>query len=281
MNPSMRDLFVLTHGFESKGKLTAVLYGFFDGSSTHAGSKIWTLCGFLGNLNEFQEFDGKWQAVLNKRDWPNRPKEFHMYDCVHAVGEFEGWRFAERLALFGDLSNIVADSGLFALGSIVIVNDLERLSSEELELLNSEGLGNPIDLTMQYIIQNSLRYARERSASEEIGLMFDRENPEAAQRILAFSEHYRKEFGNVLAGIAFGESEKWTPIQAADMLAYCTYRLELRRRFLGEAEPDLPVLPCFARLILQISPNGGGYDIDSMRRLVDLIKNKPKGNFSI
>jgi hypothetical protein len=281
VNSAVRDMCALVHGFHYRGKITAVLFGFFDGSSTHAGSKIWTLCGFLGEFSDFETLDEKWNKVLNKPHWPSRPSEFHMYDCVHARGELDGWTFAERLALFGDLATIVAESNLHALGSIVIVDDLARLAHDEMELLQSERLGTPIDLTLQYILQNALRYTKKYSLTEDIGLIFDQEPEVIAQQFLAFSDHYRNEFGKILAGIGFGDSAKWTPLQAADMLAYCTYRLELRRRFPTEAEPEFPVLPRFARLILEIAPAGGGYDFDSMKKLVELIKQHPKGNFSL
>ncbi len=278
---SVRDMFVLTHGFQSEGKSVAVLYGFFDGSSTHAGARVWTLCGFLGGFDEFCKLDEGWNKVLDKKDWPNRPKELHMYDCVHGGGEFKGWSLAERLAIFGDLATIVSGLDILALGSIVIVDDLTRLDSTELALLNSQALGTPQDLTLQYIIQNSLTYTRKASKDEDIGIMFDQEPSEIAERYHAFANRYRSQFGNVLKGIAFGDSIKFTPLQAADMLAYSTYRLELERRFPDEREPDFPVLPCFKRVLSGVVAAGGGYDLASMKKLVDLIKNKPKGNFTL
>jgi Protein of unknown function (DUF3800) len=281
MATSVRDMFVLALGFQCEGKSVAVLYAFFDGSSTHAGAKVWTLCGFLGEFDEFNKLDEKWNRVLDKNDWPNRLKEFHMYDCVHAEGEFKTWSFADRLAMFGELATTVTEANILALGSIVIVDDLGRLDPADLALLKSQGLGDPVDLSMQYIMQNALSYTRKHSQTEDVGLFFDIESNPTAQRYLEFAELYRSRFGNVLKGIAFGDSEKYTPIQAADMLAYSTYRLELNRRFPLEQEPDFPVLPCFMRMLRGVAASGGGYDLESMKKLVEVVKNKPKGNFSL
>ena len=76
-----------------------MILGYFDESSTHEGSKIVSLCGFLADPRIWDDFDAEWKKLLDKRDWPNRPREFHMYDCVHGTGPFNGWSLAERLAI--------------------------------------------------------------------------------------------------------------------------------------------------------------------------------------
>jgi hypothetical protein len=272
-------MFFMLRGPSRKGAI-AVLYGFFDGSSTHVGGKVWTLCGWLGEEPAFEEFDNEWKLVLDKKDWPRRPTEFHTYDCVHGYGEFVNWSFAERLALLGELGTLLGKCSLFALGSIVITNDLRRLSSDELAVLESEALGNPLDLSLQYIFQQSLRKTKEFSDTEKISIMFDQEPEHLAQRYLAFSNRYRRSFGHILEGIAFGDSRGFSPLQAADMLAYSTYRLEMQRRF-GESDGDFPVLPSFTRLLGNIAADGGGYDLESLKKLVAIVKEHPRGNFSV
>lgn len=278
--PSVGDMFFLVHGPSKHGRV-AVLFGFFDGCSTHSDSKVWTLCGWLGDESAFAQLDREWNAVLDKKQWRKRPSEFHMYDCVHGYGEFSDWPFAERLSLFGELATAIIGCELHALGSIVITEDLGRLDASDLALLQSQALGTPLDLSLQFIFQQVLRKTHERSLNEEVGILFDEEPPHLAERYLAFNAEYRKRFGHLLKGIGFGDSKKFSPLQAADMLAYSTYRLEVQRRFRVETERDFPVVPGFMRLLCNITAGGGGYDLESLKKLVGIAKAHPHGNFSL
>jgi len=265
-------MFFLVHGPSNrKGDIVAMLFGFFDGSSTHAGGKVWTICGWIGQRDFLEQFDNEWKLILNKKDWPRPPKEFRTYDCVHKHGEFQDWSFAERLALLGDLATLISKSNLLALGSIVIVDDLSRLEPAELSTLQSQALATPLDLSLQYIFQQTIVKTRDIFPGEKISILFDQEPDFLAERYFAFSNRYQRSFGHVFDGIGFGDSKVFTPLQAADMLAYSTYRFELQRRF-GKEDGDFPVIPSFMRLITSVAADGGGYDLESLKKLVVLIK---------
>lgn len=271
---SVRDMFFLVHGPSKHRKAVAVFFGYFDGSNTHAGARIWTLCGFLGEEAAFAELQDEWIRILNLPCWPKRLSRFHMVDCAHGEGEFVGWSFAERLAIFGDLVSVILSCRLAALGSVVITEDFEQLEPEELALLRSEGLGQPLDLSIQYIFQRSISATRETTEDGELGILFDNENPEVRNRCLDFCDLYKKRFGfdKWLAGIGFGENVKFAPLQAADILAYCTYRYSMQRY--PQIEPDFPVEPAFLRLITNIVNEGGGFDLESMKLLAQEIKKR-------
>ena len=96
-----------------------------------------------------------------------------MVECVHGEREFVGWSFAERLAIFGELSSVIMASPWLAIASAVITEDFAKLDPEELRLLQSEGLGEPLDLSLQYVYQSAINATRETSESEKIGLLFD------------------------------------------------------------------------------------------------------------
>src|SRR6266566_2382335 len=103
-----------------EGRLCAVIYGYFDGSNTHHGSKVLSMCGFIGDPRIWDDFVKEWQKVLDNPGWPRRPSEFHMVDCVHGNKEFRGWTLAQRLAIFGDLCGVIANSNVMALGSVFV-----------------------------------------------------------------------------------------------------------------------------------------------------------------
>lgn len=269
------------------GKVVAVIFGYFDESSTHEGSRVASLCGFLADPHVWDDFDQAWKKVLDKRDWPNRPSEFHMYDCVRGIGTFSGWSFAERLAIYGDMVSLLCDTNLVALGSAIVVEAFENLSDEYRRFLAEGGLSLPIDFIFQHVLQiaidATLRYGTIHNPPivEELGLVFDEVEPSLASRYYKLYAHVKGKHGHgsMLTGIAFGKSEKFTAIQAADMLAYTTYRYILKRHFPSEPEFEFPISAPFMRLVENVATDGGVFSEKALITLVgqELINEVNKG----
>lgn len=275
LQASVKDMFFLVHGPSKYKKVVVVFYGFFDGSNTHAGAKVWSLCGFLGEETAFTELYDAWNRVLDKPCWPKRPSRFHTVDCVHGDGEFIGWSFAERLGMFGELADVIIAAPVAALGSIVITEDFDKLESEERALLRSEGLGESLDLSVQYILQRSIAATRATDENQKIGFIFDDENPVVRERCFAFYDLYRERFvcHPWMGGMGFGPSVTYPPLQAADMLAYSTYRFTMLR-YPQILEPDFPIVPAFRRMIEGVVNEGGGYDLECMKNLAAHIRDR-------
>lgn len=271
----VKEMFFLVHGPSKHRKVIAVFYGFFDGSNTHAGAKVWSLCGFLGEEAAFTDMYDAWNRVLDKPCWRKRLTRFHTVDCVHGDGEFIGWSFAERLGMFGDLADVIMAAPLAALGSVVITEDFAKLEPEERALLRSEGLGEPLDLSVQYIFQKSIAATKATDENQQIGFIFDDENPETRNRCFSFYDLYRTRFvcDPWMGGIGFGASVKYPPLQAADMLAYSTYRFTMLR-YPEIPVSDFPVVPAFERMINGVLNEGGGFDLESMQQLAAKIKER-------
>lgn len=273
---AIQNLFDLLHGPASGRKVAAVIVGYFDDSSTHRGSKIFALCGFLADPRIWGDFDIEWKKILDKPEWPNRPREFHMVDCVHGVREFQDWSLAQRLAIFGDMAGVVCDSNVMALGSLIVVNAYEHLSNQHKALMAKGGLNGPMDFVFQHLVQSAITNTRkygqreEPPVVEELGLVFDEEPAPIAERYHALYDHIRKKhpFGAMLNGIAFGSSEKFTPIQAADMLAYTSYHWQLKQQSLSESDFDFPIIPGFLRLIENVAADGGIFTDHALGNLV-------------
>jgi len=253
-----------------------MILGYFDESSTHEGSKIVSLCGFLADPRIWDDFDAEWKKVLDKRDWPNRPREFHMYDCVHGTGPFNGWSLAERLAIYGDMASLVCGTNLIALGSLIVVDAYENLDHQQRVILGQGGLSRPIDFIFQYLLQIAISSTRKYASIhvppivEKLGLLFDETPPAVALRYHELYQHIaaKHPHGDMLTGIAFGKSEQFTPLQAADMLAYTSYHWQLKRQFPSESDFDFPIIPGFLRLIENIAADGGIFTETALVTLV-------------
>ena len=251
------DLLFFVCGPQRGKRTIAVLYGFMDASNTHGGARVWCLCGFLCDEDAFVKLDQSWNRVLDKPTWPTRVKRFHTVECVHQYGQFEKWQFADRLAIWGELIDVIVSIPIVALGSVVITEDFAKLSPEELDLLQSEELGDPLALSVQYAFRRAITLTRNTSDSESIGIAFDDEVPERSEKCHELCKVYKNKFGfgKWLAGIGFVSSFTFVPLQAADLLAYGTYRYVMQR-YPDFRESDFPVHPGFGRLLKEIATAG-------------------------
>lgn len=128
-----------------------MLLAYLDPSGTHKGSPMISIAGFVAEESKWDHFGAGWSEVLSKASWPSKLTRFHMFDCVHCEGEFfEGrWRFAERLALYGELVVVIRKFELRPVGASVVASAFGSLPPEDLELLQKEdnSLGTPLDLS--------------------------------------------------------------------------------------------------------------------------------------
>jgi len=230
-----------------------MIQGYFDGSGTHAGSKVLTIAGFIGEEGAFVDLDQQWEKVVDDPRWPTRLSEFHTVDCVHGDGEFQkgGWIYAERLALYGDLTRVIVEVGerhtLLPIGAGVVTAVFSKIAKTDLDLLVVEGLGTPFDLTFQLLLQQVIHRADEHWPNERLGFLYDQGNRPEAERFRALFNEYAARFhlGDVLRFCGQADSRDFTPLQAADLFSFGTMRLAQENHFPTDLEPYFPTIPAF------------------------------------
>ena len=157
-----------------------MIVGYFDGSGTHEGSNVLCIAGFIGEVEAFVELDQRWAKVLDDPRWRTRLPEFHMVDCVHGDGEFlkGGWSYAERLSLYGALTGVIVDVAqsqkLLPIGAGAVTRIFNEIAPSDLDLLGSEALGNPFDLSFQLLLQQVIHRTAEHWPNEKFVLLYDK-----------------------------------------------------------------------------------------------------------
>jgi hypothetical protein len=261
-----------------------MIQGYFDGSGTHAGSKVLTIAGFIGEEDAFVDLDQQWEKVLDDPRWPTRLSEFHNVDCVHGDGEFRegGWNYAERLALYGDLTRVIVEVGerhtLLPIGAGVVTAVFSKIAKTDLDLLVAEGLGTPFDLTFQLLLQQVIHRAAEHWPNEGLGFLYDQGNRPEAERFRALFKEYAARFhlGDVLHSCGQADSRDFTPLQAADLFAFGTMHLAQTNHFPSDVEPYFPTIPAFWNLVSSIQADGGVYDLEALNRLLPKVRAKER-----
>ncbi len=263
--------------------ITAVIVAYVDGSGTHAGSEIVTLCGFIAEESDWIDLDKKWRAILDDPRWPSRLSEFHMVDCVHGDKEFldGGWSFAQRLSLYGDFCVLLRNSNVTPIGASVVSEAFQQIPASDLALLQEEQnrLGTPLDVCFQMLIQQTVRRVHDRGGS--VAILFDNEDRATEAAFSEFCNQYHHSFplGDVFYGFGFADSKLFAPLQAADLLAFGTLHLA---QHMGpnppRIEPYFPVIPAFWNMLLQLasSPNTSPYGqivgLEDLKALVEKVK---------
>ena len=273
---AIENMFYLVHGPSRHGKVTAVIVGYFDDSHTHKGAKVLSLCGFLADPRIWSGYDQECNKILDKKDWPNRPSEFHTCDCVHGYKEFAGWSLAQRLAIYGDMVGLLCETNLIAVGSGIVVDAFENLSAEHKLLLAQGGFFSPVDLVfqclLQFAIDATVNYGKTHTPPvlDDLGLLFDQSDPEVALNYHRLYAHVRAKHrsASILTGITFGSSKKFTPLQAADMLAYTTCEWLVKEHFPAQSDFNFPILPAFMRMIENVAATGGMFSERAVMTLI-------------
>jgi len=222
----------------------AVFRGYFDASRrTNVADRggVLAIGGYLASVDVWDRyFDPRWRAALCKSPAPI--KEFKASDCRCGWGDFENWTKQERDDLEARVVGILEACGehgvMMGLGTAIEV----PYSSDTEMRRRLEGYG--YIMCVGQIIHNTLNWAAKLSPGDGVQFIFDRE-PKLQGHALTMFDKMRDAFDlNVLAGVGspqFEHSHVLAPLQAADLLAYETYR-ECFGRFLPDPEPISPIL---------------------------------------
>jgi len=249
-----------------------VFFGFFDGSyEGRDNSRIISVAGFVAPLEIWEAFDEKWWSIVRQPTHPLRLTRFHAFDCTHGIDEFESWKFAERLGLWGDLVGLLVDSKLVAIHAVLVREHFDALDEPM-----KKRIGSPYHFLVEAAMQFGIGFVRDHYPSDEIWFVFDVENQpiaqESRQRYLNYI--HDPNWNRNLAGVAQSSSIKMAALQTADLLAYGGYRHYLKKFYPDALDMDFPLPPAFARLVKQVENTGGVYEKTALAKIVEQIKER-------
>lgn len=223
-----RALLPLYVGRKSLPPVTA-LVGYFDDSKS--GDGIVVVAGYVGHLDTWDEiFAPAWQKVLDSA--PHKLSEFKTSDCRQGFGEFKPpWTRPERDDLtkkvVGVITDVCPQETVIGMANAVIVptsDDAEwRKAAEDFAF----------EMCMRLTILDALEIAgRFLGVEGEVQLVFDNQ-PGFVERTFRHFEGVVTTLGPKLAcrvGFPlFRDSKELLPLQAADLIAYETYK-EIKSR---------------------------------------------------
>jgi len=266
------DFISVVHPRTARAKVIVMLKAFFDESGIDERPKVLAIAGFIADVDVWADFTGKWASALTTPK--HEPMtEFKTYDCVHGVGEFSvpRWSFADRLAVAGGLVNIIADTDMMAIGSCVVKEQLKPWL--EIDYFRDK-VSHPYYLCFEHCIQMAINWTRKYSQAagrkERVTLVFDENEEFSIEAGKAYNNYKNsQEWGDDVISMSFLSSKASPALQAADLIAYGTSNLALKKYYPDLAGPDFPIGPVFDRMISEVARAGGTYDEESLSGLVN------------
>lgn len=214
---------------------------YVDESGIHSTAKIFVLAGYLAAQKEWKRFEKKWQDVLDNYEI----KVFHASDCNSNTGEFARFdgKQEEKNQFVKELLTTISDrSRIIPINVGVVVRDFP---DPEHGRVLARG-GHPYYVCMKAFMSTVTLVMRRFPAHERVALIFDRQDQfdqrahETFDGILSETWEGRERFKT----LEFGSRQDNIPLQAADSLAFDSYREFLRRR----DDPDRPARRSYALL---------------------------------
>ena len=210
---SARDVWELSRAaLSDEDGLVVVIKIYMDESGTHDGSPVVTVGAYFGKPKVWREFTKQW-------NFRKRPiKIFHSTDCANFRGEFEGWKLEDRDALVANLTGCLRGSMLGGMAAGINMRDFNEALSARPDLI--ELFGSPYVTCFQWVVQQIVDIADNAHGHQKLAF-FHEQNDFQVEALKAFEwvrqsrKHHRGDMT-----ITFGAKDQFTPLQAADMLAY-------------------------------------------------------------
>jgi hypothetical protein len=214
----MTDLARLIEVGQSRSILL-VLSAYFDESGHSANSRIVSMAGWLAPPNIWGSFSVDWKSVLDDPEF--RVSVFHMNDFENQWGEFKsGWNDKnKRYRFLEKLVEVIKGHDLCGIGSVILMSEYE--ASRE---LREERTNDAYFLNFQLCSSDSVQIVARKFNAERVSFVFATQQeyvgrlPALYQKVQSWSN--TKRFGP----IAYDTPQKMIPLQAADLIAYETFK---------------------------------------------------------
>jgi hypothetical protein len=215
-----------------RGHLMATLYFFSDESGKYRKNPVVTVSGVAAQSGRLTKFNEEWTALLRSYGL----EEFHMSraaDLTQACGSRmpAHQTIAERTQLLYPFADCINDHMEIGLMQGWDVKGYNNLSLEV--KCNLGGSPDPYHLALVRALLQLDDYVR---ADDSLSVICDDDELTAWDAYCHYRAISKAEPGlnKKLAGITFAKSHFFTPLQAADMVAFLT-RKEATKEFWGKA----------------------------------------------
>lgn len=219
------------HGRSGQLDLLLMLYVAADESHDEKRQHVLTMAGILGPKMSWNY----WWVAWNKALADEGVNVFHAVHCEQGNGEFRGWSRDRRAAFQRRLIEITIDarwplSGYSVSLPIPAHASLRSRFRKLITFDKGSSVNGPLDdpwflaLQLLPVTVGEDPNIVALPPDERVGFVFDQHHLGARGRAIYLGVIRPAKYKDRFAGISFQDKAKWVPLQAADLLAYETFR---------------------------------------------------------
>jgi hypothetical protein len=195
-----------------------------DDSGNHAAAHAFILAGFLAKVEQWERFSTEWRDALDHAG-PRRIENFKMRDAAAFAGEFRGWTERDRDDLLRALISIIETRAATGIFVIVPHKEYREIFCHQI----SKAMDNPYFFSFYGIMSVAQYYMYQQNKQNEINFVFDEQGRQVGNALRAWKYWTRFAIPQMQPMLGerpqSGNDKKLLPLQAADLLAWRTYRL--------------------------------------------------------
>lgn len=224
------------------GAWMAQVYIYGDESGKFHNSDVVSMCGYVGQRDDWQRLSQMWaQRRQNRMLPPIHMSQMFSPQPKHAWKQFrkkyseEEWANARR-GILNEFSGLISSGNIYAVGAVVDAKHFRSMPNSEFK----DFYHDPVFLGFYALLFSAVKRISNVDRLGSIGFIVDDDcetAPEFYQRLTqlrAMPHEICREVSERVDAITFARDEAYPGVQAADMLAY-----EARRSFLGISPHDL------------------------------------------
>jgi Protein of unknown function (DUF3800) len=207
------------HPRDPCGRQFVILTAHYDESGTHEGSPATVLAGFVGTTNDWVDFEIEWSKVLRKYQLTHvRAKQL-----FHRQGQFKNWSDEQFAHLWADLLYVLQErKHIFASKSILREDDYKLFYV-------SDGPAKKERLDTRYALcfRAFMHFLPAiKSGAIAVNFVLESGHKNAGDVLRVFDEIKNDKaipWKDAIGAVSFGTKQDSPALQAADLLAYCSF----------------------------------------------------------
>lgn len=214
----------LLHPTFAEAKYIAVCKFFGDETGIDNNSRICAVSGFVGTEKEWERFDRNWKKVLDAEGIPY----FHAVACERGKDDFYGLDVLKRGRIVDRLLQVIMNSSIRGYSYGLVKPHFEAWNEKDRIHFTNNHPDNPYYLCLQTLFVFATDECKDKPDTEQIHFVFEKQEE--------FKEEAEKVYDDLKSDVAWESSKhlgklcfeeepaKYPGIQAADLLAYETFR---------------------------------------------------------
>jgi len=199
-----------------------VLEGFFDDSGTHAGSLVTAIGGCVARAEQWSAFAPAWRRVLDDFD----VSFFHSTDLANSQEQFNGWDDSKKRSFIAELARVMGGYAKTAIVGLIVLNDYSIVPEWARK---TAAFGNEYNFCFQMCVGLTMNWIDGLNPpmpnGDQVAFTFDqRPKGEAITRDAYFYIKKSRDPNDRMGTLAFADKKRVLPLQAADFVAYESYK---------------------------------------------------------